>query len=103
MGCLSFSQPSCGLMLSAEWQSTPKIKASQDLQYPENSVVVSACTPLSWYWAYRSGGIAPDAYFYSNVNMKVMEAQGNGPPDDVVFQDEGSFYDPDDQAGGPSP
>jgi transcription termination factor Rho len=26
-----------------------------------------------------------------------MAASGNGAPDDVVFQDEGSFYDPDDQ------
>src|SRR5262245_39633002 len=31
-----------------------------------------------------------------------MAASGNGSPDDVVFQDEGSFYDPDDQ-GDPVP
>lgn len=31
-----------------------------------------------------------------------MAASGNGSPDDVVFQDEGSFYDPDDQ-GEPTP
>jgi transcription termination factor Rho len=29
-------------------------------------------------------------------------AQGNGSPDDVVFQDEGSFYDPDDRASEPA-
>src|SRR5258708_506125 len=27
-----------------------------------------------------------------------MESQGNGSPDDIVFSDEGSFYDPDDRA-----
>jgi len=27
-----------------------------------------------------------------------MAESGNGSPDDVVFQDEGSFYDPDDRA-----
>ncbi len=31
-----------------------------------------------------------------------MAASGNGSPDDIVFQDEGSFYDPDDQ-GDPAP
>ncbi|MBI3865778.1 MAG: transcription termination factor Rho [Planctomycetia bacterium] len=29
-----------------------------------------------------------------------MAEQGNGSPDDVVFHDEGSFYDPDDRADG---